>query len=123
MKSEPISIVIVEHQPMMRIALSTALSSSGMNILSEVEDGRQALQLASKMTPNLILYSIRVPSLEDLQSISALRRELPNTRILAIVTGEFTGQKNAALDHGAHRVLYKTAHRTEILSTVRAMAQ
>ncbi len=115
--------MIVEQQPMMLTALSTTLSSGGITVLDEVSDGKKALQLASKRTPNLILYSIRVPSLEDLQQITALRRGFPHTRILALVTGEFSGQKNAALDHGAHRVLYKTAHRTEILSTVRAMAQ
>lgn len=123
MKSEPISVMIVEHQPMMLTALSTTLSSAGMTILDEVMDGKKALTLASKRTPNLILYSVRVPSLEDLEQIAALRSGFPNTRILALVTGEFSGQINAALDYGAHRVLTKTAHRIEILNTVRAMAQ
>lgn len=107
---------------MMRTALSTTLSSAGMLVLEEVEDGKKALQLASKLTPNLILYSIKIPSLEDLECITNLRKQVPNARILALVTGEFSGQENAALDHGAHRVLIKTAHRIEILNTVRAMA-
>ena len=115
--------MIVEHQPMMLTALSTTLSSAGMTILDEVMDGKKALTLASKRTPSLILYSVRVPSLDDLEQIAALRREFPNTRILALVTGEFSGQVNTALDYGAHRVLTKTAHRLEILNTVRAMAQ
>jgi DNA-binding NarL/FixJ family response regulator len=123
MKSEPISILIVEQQPMMRTALSATLASAGLNILDEVTDGKQALTLASKRTPNLILYSIRVPSLDDLKCISTLRQEHPNTRILALVTGEFNGQINAALSYGAHKVLTKTAHRTEILSMVQAMTQ
>lgn len=114
--------MIVEQQPMMRTALSTTISSAGMTVLEEVEDGKKALQLASKLIPNLILYSIKVPSLEDLQCIASLRKEIPNVRILALVTGEFSGQENAALDHGAHRVLTKTAHRIEILNTVKAMA-
>ena len=114
--------MIVEQQPMMRTALSTTLTSAGMNVLEELRDGTQAVELALKLTPNLIVFSIRVPSLEDLQCISALRKQTPATRILALVTGEFSGQENAALDHGAHRVLTKTAHRTEILSTVLAMA-
>ncbi len=114
--------MIVEQQRIMRTVLSTTLSSAGMTVLDEVADGREMLHLASKKSPSLILYSVRVPSLEDLQCIAALRKGNPGTRILALVTGEFSGQVNAALDHGAHRVLYKTAHRTEILSTVRAMA-
>ena len=108
---------------MMRTALSTTLASAGMNILDEVTDGEQALTIASKQTPNLILYSVRVPSLDDLRCIATLRQGLPNTRILALVTGEFSGQINAALSHGADRVLTKTAHRAELLSTVQAMTQ
>lgn len=115
--------MIVEQQPMMRTALSTTLLSAGMSVLEELQDGKKVVELASKQSPNLILYSIRVPSLEDLQCISTLRREIPNVRILALVTGEFSGQENAALDHGAHRVLFKTAHRTEIISAARTMAQ
>lgn len=115
--------MIVEQQPMMLTALSATISSAGIAVLEEVEDGKKALALASKRKPNLILYSVRVPSLDDLQCISALRQELPHARILALVTGEFSGQVNAALDYGAHRVLSKTAHRLEILNTVRAMVQ
>jgi len=121
MESEPVSVMIIENQPMMRTALSTTLSSAGLTILKEAANGREALQFAAKQHPSLILYSIRVPSLEDLQCISTLRKEIPNVRILALVTGEFSGQENAALDHGAHRVLTKTAHRMEILNTVKAM--
>jgi DNA-binding NarL/FixJ family response regulator len=123
MKSETISVLVIEQQPMMRTALSTTLSSAGINVLDEVTDGKQALLSASKQTPNLILYSIHVLSLDDLQYISTLRQTLPNTRILALVTGEFNGQVNSALEHGADRVLTKTALRTEILSTVQAMTQ
>lgn len=115
-------MLIVEQQPMMRTALSTLFSSAGMMVVGEVTNGREALQAASKLSPDLILFSVRIPSLEDLQHISTLRKEFPNTRILAMVTGEFRGQENTALNHGAHRVLAKTAHRTEILNTVRAMA-
>lgn len=114
--------MIIERQPIMRTALSTTFTSAGMEVIDEVSNGKHALLLASKLTPNLILYSIAVPSLDDLQCISALRKELPNTRILALVTGEFRGQINAALDYGAHRVLTKTAHRTEILNTALTMA-
>lgn len=115
--------MIVEQQPVMRTVLSTTLSSAGITVVEEVADGKQALRLAFQKSPNLILFSVRVPSLEDLQCISALHKQLPNTRILALVSGEFTGQESAALDHGANRVLFKTAHRTEILNTVKAMAQ
>lgn len=123
MKSEPNSIVIVESHPITRAALSKAFSAEGIDVIANIADSQTALQVACALDPDFILYSVSFPEIDEMQRIMILRRELPNTRILALVTGEFSGQKNAALDHGAHRVLYKTAHRTEILSAVRAMTQ
>lgn len=122
MKSEPISIIIVESQPITRSALSAAFSAEGINVLANLAESQRALQVASALDPDMILFSVNTPNPDDLKRITVLRTELPNTRILALVTGEFKGQENAALDHGAHRVLTKTAHRTEILNTIRAMA-
>jgi len=122
MKSEPISIIIVESQPITRAALGNVCSAEGINVLANLAESQRALQVASALDPDMILFSVNTPNLDDLKRITVLRTELPNTRILALVTGEFKGQENAALDHGAHRVLTKTAHRTEILNTIRAMA-
>ncbi len=118
---EPASIIIVESQPLMLAALSTALSVDGMKVLAEVERSGRVMEIAKKLTPDLILFSISHPSLDDLQRISALRKELPTTLILALVTGEFSGQEQAALDYGAHQVLTRITPRSELLDTVKRM--
>ena len=94
-----------------------------MTVLAEVADSRQALQIASKLSPDLILFSVGSPSLEDLERISALRREVPQCLILALVTGEFSGQEQAALDYGAHMVLTRVAPRWELLNAIKRLSQ
>ena len=117
------SIVIVESQHLMRAALSTAISADGMKVLAEIADSRDVLQVASKLTPDLILFSVSHPSLKDLGRISVLRQELPDTWIVALITGEFRGQFQSALDYGAHLVLTKSAPRSEILDALKRLSQ
>jgi len=119
---QKISIVIVESQHLMLAALSTAISADGMKVIAEVIDSRETLQIASKLTPDLILFSVNVPSLADLNRIMVLRQELPSTLIVALVTGEFRGQFQSALDYGAHMVLSKSTPRSELLSALKKVS-
>jgi|WetSurMetagenome_2_1015567.scaffolds.fasta_scaffold494702_2 DNA-binding NarL/FixJ family response regulator len=119
----PISLVIVESQPLMLTALSTAFSAEGMTILAEVSKNRDALQIAAKLNPDLVLFSVGHPDLDDLERISALRQKLPGASIVALISGELRGQFQAALDYGAHLVLPKTAPRSDLLSAIQGMFQ
>jgi len=122
-EKESASVVIVENQPLMLTALSTALSADGMTVLAEVEQGKQVLEVAKRLTPDLILFSISYPDMDDLQSISSLRKEVPTSLILAIVSGELDGQDQTVLDYGAHGVLTRVTPRSELLGVIKEMLQ
>jgi len=123
MNTESISVIVVEHQPLMLAALSTALLVEGMDVLAEVANSRQVVEIAREKNPRVILYSIGVPSLKDLERISDLRREVPDALILALITGEYHAQEKMALESGAHKVLTKSAPRSELLLAIKAMLQ
>ena len=123
MISEPISLVIVESQPLMLAALSTAFSAEGMIILAEIAKHREALQIAQKLKPDLVLFSVGHPGLDDLERISALRQKLPATSIVALISGDLRGQFQTAVDFGAHLALSKTTTRAELLSAVQGILQ
>jgi DNA-binding NarL/FixJ family response regulator len=123
MNTGSVSVIVVESQPLMLAALSTALSLEGMDVLAEVADSRQAVEIARKKNPRLILFSVSVPSLNDLERISVLRRELPGALILALTSGEFRAQEQMALEYGAHKVLTRSVPRSELLKTIEALLQ
>jgi DNA-binding NarL/FixJ family response regulator len=120
---EPISMVIIESQPLMLTALSTAFSAEGMTILAEVSKNRDALQIAEKLNPGLILFSVGHPGMEDLERISDLRQKLPAASIVALISGEICGQSQAALDYGAHLAVSKAVSRSELLSAIQELFQ
>jgi DNA-binding NarL/FixJ family response regulator len=118
MSSKLISVVIVERQPMMLVALSSALSATGMNVLAEVKDTGKTVQIIKTLTPDLILYSVGEPDLEDFQTISVLRQEIPLALILALVDSESHEKIDVVKEYGAHMALTKAAPRLELLGAI-----
>ena len=117
------TIVIIEGQPLSLTAFSATLAAEGMNVLAEVQESAQAIQTIQRLRPRLTLFSVGSPALPDLERISALRHELPNVMILALMNDDFPGLARMALDYGAHRVLARTTPRTELISALRELAQ
>lgn len=118
--NDVISVVVVESQHIMRTALSTAIMADGMAVLAEVTSSRDAVQIASKLNPDLVLFSVdEFGSLGDLERISLLRKSLPKSIIVALITGDLHGQFQMARDYGAHLVLTKSASRAELLTSIK----
>jgi len=103
---------------MMRTTLSTVLAEAGMTILVEVADSCDALQVASRLSPGLILFSVNEPSLKDMERLMVLRMEISSAYIVALITGEYPEQYQSALDCGAHAVFTKTASHLELLKSI-----
>jgi DNA-binding NarL/FixJ family response regulator len=122
MNAESVSIIIVENQPLMLTALSTALMAEGMTILAEVSNSARAIPTVGRFNPRLVLFAVGQPALPDLERISALRHEFPRLLILALVSGDFRGQERMALDYGAHCAIAKTTPRAELVAAVKELS-
>jgi DNA-binding NarL/FixJ family response regulator len=123
MKKQVVYVLIFERQPMMLVALSSTLSAGGINVIAEMQDTSRLVQTARALTPDLILYSVGDPSLEDCESISALRHATPSASILALVDSESDEQMELTKEYGATMVLTKAAPREELLDAIRQLCK
>ena len=122
MEPRPLRIIVIESHPLMREALCDAIASEpDLKLLAGVPDRVEALDTAIVLNPDVILLSLGNPGPGDLDTLTALRRALPNTIIMALITAETPGQEEAALKAGASNVLTKSASRTELVRTLRAI--
>ena len=117
MFTKQVSILIVESQPLMRAALTNTLSAEGFTVFESVWNS-QTMRTASKLRPDLVLLSVGTSSWDDLKSISSLRERIPSTLIVALSTGEFPGQEQAALEQDAHLVIKKSVSRSTLLNAL-----
>ena len=79
-------ILVVEDDELMRKMIRTALVKFG-HIVIEAREGREAVRLFRGETPDLVLTDIIMPDQEGLETVVALRRILPDVKIIAMSGG------------------------------------
>jgi len=118
-KSPPLSILVVDDEPLIRWSLSETLADSGHEIV-EAGDGRAALNAVSS-TPrpfDVVLLDFRLPDSNDLSLLSRLRRLAPESRIIMMTAFGTPEVTQGALDLGAYRVVSKPFEMAEVASLV-----
>src|SRR5664279_1622312 len=117
-----IRLLIVDDHPAYRRGLELMLTdNSDIEIVGEADTGERAVELATSLTPDVILMDLRMP---DLDGIEATRRVSQSGSIAAIVVltmFEDDDSVFAAMRAGARGYLLKGAQRDDILRAVRAI--
>ena len=121
-----ITILIADDQPLMRAALRTCLAAEpDMSVVGEAADGHEAVELAERLQPNVIIMDIRMPRMDG---VAATRRLLAGTggatsvRVLALTTFDLDEYVVEALRAGASGFLLKDATPEELIHAVRVIA-
>ncbi|MFP0195014.1 response regulator [Pseudomonas sp. PHC1] len=108
-------IIIVDPHVAMRMAIRSLLECEGFKVVSEVDNGAEALQVAQVLKPDLMILEIDVPNLDGLTVIqNVVARKLP-TRIV-VYTGQQPSQlASRCLQIGAHAFISKKNDPNELL--------
>lgn len=81
------SILIVDDSPVVRRSLRSLLEGrEGWEVCGEAENGRQGIDKALELSPNLILLDLSMPVMNGLQAARELRRLLPKVPVLMFTT-------------------------------------
>ncbi len=88
MTQTPWKVIIADDEPMIREGLREAVdwTALGMEVAAEAEDGEEALELALKLEPHVMLVDLNMPIMNGLALIQEVKQRLPSCRIV-IVTG------------------------------------
>src|SRR5258706_104465 len=118
-----IRVLIADDHAMVRRGLGTFLSLSGdLETVGEAADGTEAVGLAHRLRPDLVLMDLLMPGLDGINAIAAIRQELPMVEVVAL-SGYLEPQMIAdALHAGAVGYLLKDTDAEELHRAVRAAA-
>jgi len=114
-------ILIADDDEVMRDTLSALLAGEGYQII-RAENGLEALALAKKELPVLIMLDIHMPELDGLKTCKALKAN-PVTRAIPIIMLTVDGRINEirrAINYGAKTYITKPSSREEILKVVKS---
>jgi CheY-like chemotaxis protein len=111
------SILVAEDEAAMRGFLRAILQHAGYQVI-EAADGMEALQKARSLHVDLVIADLVLPEREGLETIQALRREVPGVRLIAI--SETFGDQSLKTPQlpGADAVLGKPVNPEVLLATV-----
>jgi len=97
-------------------------SAGGFQVVAEAADGREAVMLAERFSPDLAVVDVAMPVMSGLQAIPEMRRLLPELRIAVLTVFDLTDLEGQALAAGADICLDKTRPPSELISALGALA-
>jgi DNA-binding NarL/FixJ family response regulator len=118
-----IRVVIVDDHRLVRAGLANLLDAQGdMQVVGEAADGEQALAVAQRDEPDVVLMDLSMPKVDGVAATSAMLAELPDTKIVALTSFSDRQRVNDMLNAGAVGYLLKDCAPEELLAAVRTAA-
>ncbi|CAN3984037.1 response regulator transcription factor [Kitasatospora purpeofusca] len=123
-----IDILLADDEELVRAGLRVVLEAQGdLRVVGEAEDGAEAIALARRLRPHVVLMDVRMPGLDGLAATRELVRDAAAPggyapKILVVTTFEIDDYVYQALRAGADGFLLKRTRPSEIAQAVRLVA-
>jgi DNA-binding NarL/FixJ family response regulator len=115
----PIRVVLADDHSVVRAGIRAFLESSGgITVEAEAGDGRQAVQLAADLKPDVVVLDIQMPVMNGIEATRAIRAQGLPVGILILTAYDDPPYIQALLKAGANGYLLKTAPPDEIIAAV-----
>ena len=121
-----IRVLLVDDQALVRAGFRSLLDAQeGIEVVGEARDGEQAVELAGRLRPDIVLMDIRMPVLDGLAATKkiASTAALESIRIIILTTFELDEYVFEALRGGASGFLVKDTEPVELIRAVRVVAE
>jgi two-component system response regulator NreC len=113
-------VVLAEDHTILREGLRALLSSSAeFEIVGEAADGRVAIERVAALKPDLVLMDLSMPKMSGLDAIREIKRQLPETKVVALTVHKTEEYVSAALQAGADGYVLKDTTHSELLIALR----
>jgi DNA-binding NarL/FixJ family response regulator len=121
------SVLVVDDQALLRTAFSALIDAEAdLRVAAEAADGRQAVELASALSPDVVVMDVRMPVMDGIEAtrrIVAGRRESAGApRVLMLTTFDLDEYVFEALRAGASGFALKSRPLEELLAAIRVVA-
>ncbi|KRF17663.1 LuxR family transcriptional regulator [Nocardioides sp. Soil797] len=118
-----IRVLIVDDDPLVRSALSLMIGGQpDVDVVGEAPDGREALDLARRERPDVVLMDIRMPVVNGLEATRQLHTWDEPPRVIVLTTFDADDYVLQALSAGADGFLLKDTPPVEIVAAIRKVA-
>lgn len=118
-EGEQVRVLLAEDHTLMREMTRQLLEQAGMQVVAEAADGVEAVALASRHHPHVVLMDIAMPRLNGVEATRQIKEQCPATAVLVLTAYDDDPYVTALLEAGAAGYLLKTVKGAELVDAVR----
>jgi NarL family two-component system response regulator LiaR len=121
-ETDTITVMLSDDHPLVRQALKNLLESqSDMKVIAEAADGEEAVKLANKLQPRVIVMDIGMPVMNGLEATRQIKAANPNIAILVLTVHTDKEHILGILEAGAAGYLTKVVFGDDVIRAIRAI--
>ena len=118
----PISVLLVDDHALFREGLTSLLrGQSDITIIDEASGGREAIEKAHELMPDLILMDIRMPNMSGTEATRLIKKDLPYVKIVMLTISEDDQDLFEAIKAGADGYIVKNVHSVELIRLIKGV--
>src|SRR2546430_2894156 len=109
-------IPIADDHPLFRDGLKSLLQAEGHDVVGEARDGREAVELAKRLHPELVLMDVSMPNVDGLAATRTLVSEMPEVKVIILTATDDDAKLFDAIKAGAQGYLLKNLEADDFFS-------
>jgi two-component system, NarL family, response regulator NreC len=118
-----IRVVLVDDHALVRQALGVMMAADRIEVVAEADNGHTAVELVSKLHPDLVLMDVSMRDLNGIEATRRIRDALPSVRVIGLSMHSTPQFVRGMLDAGASGYVLKTEGYDELHRAVRSVAR
>lgn len=110
------NILIADDHALFRDSLRSLLEAHGMTVVGEARNGREAVELAGRLKPEVVLMDLSMPEMDGLAATRLISAEHPEVRVVVLTASDEDAKLFEAIKSGAQGYLLKNLESGEFFS-------
>lgn len=119
-----IKVLIVDDHTLVRDGIKALLAlAADIEVVGEASNGKEALQQIRQLAPHVVLMDLAMPVMGGLEATRRIRKEFPETRVLALTQYDDSDYVIPVIEAGARGFVTKMAAFSELATAIQAIYQ
>ncbi len=117
-----IKVLLVDDQELLLDLMNHLLESdSDIEVIACAKDGNEAIELANKLKPDVILMDIKMPNCDGIEATKKIKEADKNNKILILTTSKDEEDVHLALNNGADGYVLKSINENELVLAIKSV--
>jgi DNA-binding NarL/FixJ family response regulator len=116
-------IVIADDHTLFRDGLRSLLTSRGLEVVGEAREGSEAVELARRLQPDIVLMDLSMSGLDGLAATRLISAELPQVKVVVLTASDDDAKLFEAIKSGAQGYLLKSLEARELFSLLEGVGR